>query len=114
MLAFAAQELQAAASPCLPSTTTSWELASLGVRRADEAGAAAGAVAASMAAAGYPDADVRDMHAALLQALHSAVQADPSGEVRVRYVLSPQEARAEVQNQGPAKPLTLRQCRSAR
>jgi hypothetical protein len=116
MLAPATQEPQTQASEELPQPG-SWELASFGVRRADEAGAVAGAVAASMAAAGYPDDDVCGMRALLEEALRGAVQADPAREVHVLYVVSPEEALAEVQNRGPgharAKPLTLRQRRSA-
>jgi hypothetical protein len=116
MLAFAAQESQAPASLRLPNTI-SWEPATLGVRGADEVGAAAGAVAASRAAAGYPDGDVRGLRASLPEALRGAVQADPSGEVRALYVVSPQQALAEVQGQGhgqaPARAVTLRRRRAA-
>jgi hypothetical protein len=116
MLAPATQGPHAHADEGLPPMG-SWELASFGVRRAAEAGVAAGAVTASMAAAGYPEDDICGMRALLEEALRGAVQADPAGEVRVLYVVSPQEALAEVQDQGPgharARPLTLRQRRSA-
>jgi hypothetical protein len=115
MLALATLEQQTQASEFVPNTT-SWELASFGVRRADEVGAAAGAVAASMAAAGYPDADVSGMHASLVEALRSAVQHAPAREVLVVYTVTPEEARAEVQDPGPGQAhgnaVTLRQRRS--
>jgi hypothetical protein len=88
----------------------SWELASFGVRRADEAGAVA------VAASGYPD-DVCGLRASLEATLRSAVRADPAREVCILYVVSPGEALAEVQGQGPdhprARPLTLRRRRPA-
>jgi hypothetical protein len=114
MLATATQQPQAPAREGLPRPG-SWELASFAVRRADEAGAAAGAVAASMAA-GYPD-DVCGLRASLEAALRSAVRADPAREVCILYVVSPEETLAEVQDQGRdharARPLTLRRRRSA-
>jgi hypothetical protein len=100
-----------------PSHQGSWELASFGVRREEDVADVAGAVATSMAVAGFPEDKVCGMRASLEKVLRSAVQGNIAGEVRVRYAVSPKEALAEIQDANPdrarARHLTLHQCCSA-
>jgi hypothetical protein len=96
----------------LPYSTT-WEMASCSIRRAAEVESVANAVAASMAAAGCPDRDMGGMRAALEEALRKALQSGPAGEVRVFYLVSPEETLAEVCGNARANAVTLRQRRSA-
>jgi hypothetical protein len=88
-------------------------MASCGIRRAAEVEGVADAVAASMAAAGCPDQDVGGMRAAVEDALRKALQSAPAAEVRVFYLVSPEEALAEVCGNVRANAVTLRQRRSA-
>jgi hypothetical protein len=77
----------------------------------------AGAVATSMAVAGFPEDKVCGMRTSLEEVLRRAVQGAPAREVRVRYAISSKEALAEIQDANPdraqARPLTLHQHRSA-
>jgi serine/threonine-protein kinase RsbW len=75
-----------------------------GIRSAAEMAAVIDRVAAAMAEAGYPEPDVFGMRLALEEAVVNAVKhghrGDPTREVLVRYRVTPEQAVAEVEDQG--------------